>query len=287
MRGLTLIFAGLGLLTLLASYGGALHPAGDSMAVFRPVWAAILILSGLLLKGWLRLAALAAGLVALLPILWMMRPVTEPDGGVLVYQKNLLFTLRDPAAIIDDLRQSGADIVLLQEVSERNLSVPQALRDSHPYQLICPAHNVGAVAILSRWPFGPEPYCREGSGFAWAAVETPSGPISAAVLHLHWPWPFGQAAQVQRLLLDLQMVPQPVILGGDLNMVSWSDSVSSITAATGTVRVGPLRPTFILKRVYPMAIDHILAPKGWRSKAVMRDPLLSDHRGILARIVPE
>lgn len=274
-------------LALLAGYGGALHPAGDALAVFRPVFALLLLAAGLVLRGRAGWGATLLALLAVLPILWALRPLSPPEHGLVVYQKNLLFTLADPGPIAGDIAASGADLVMLEEVSPRNLALPEALRAAYPHQHICGAHSVGGVAILSRHPFAVPPRCDAPRGMATARIETPWGEVSAAVLHLHWPWPFGQAAHVRRLLPVLADLPRPVIVAGDFNMVHWGQSTRVLARATGTARVGPLRETFRLKRAYPMAIDHVLAPEGWRAAGIVRPRLGSDHRGIVARLAPE
>lgn len=282
IRLLTLIVA----LALLASFAGALHPAGDSLAVFRPVLAVLLLIGAWSLpKGW-RLAVSLAALAALVPILWSLHSSGVPGGRLVVYQKNLLFTLTDPAPLVTDITDSGADIVMLEEVSARNRAVPGLLIGVYPHQHICDAHTVGGVAILSRHPFAVPPECAGPRGYASARIATPAGEVTAAVLHLHWPYPFGQAAHVRQLLPVLEGLPRPVVVAGDFNMVPWGHATRAIAHATGTDRVGPLRESFRLKQLYPMAIDHVLMPRGWAGRAEMRPRLGSDHRGILARVAP-
>lgn len=278
-----------GLLLLAATYAGTLHPAGDSLAVGRPFLAALLVIAGLARRGRVGWTAAAAGVLALAPILWASRPMAPPGGRgpeIVLYQKNLLFTLADPAAIVTDIRDSGADVVLLQEVSNRNLSVPAALGDALPHQAICTAHAVGAVAVLSRWPFSEQPFCPEGSGLVAARILAPAGEVTAVSLHLHWPWPFGQKAQVEQLLPVLAGLPRPVLVGGDFNAVPGSQAVRRIAAATGSWRGGPLRPTFLLRRLVPITIDHVLAPEGWAAVAQRRPMFGSDHNGQKVSLSP-
>lgn len=270
---------------LAATYAGALHPAGDSLAVGRPVLAAVILLAGLVLRGRTGWTAAAIGALALIPMLWDARPRPEVAPGITVYQKNLLFRLDDPAAIIADIREHDPDIVLLAELSDRNLAIPRALHNTLPHQEICPAHAVGAVAILSRWPLG-DVDCRTGTGAVAARVETPAGPLTAAALHLYWPWPSLQPAQVAGLLPWLSALPRPAVIGGDFNAVPRSRAVARIAAATGTRRAGPLRPSFILQGVLPITIDHVLVPGGWSARALMRPGLGSDHRGQLVTMAP-
>ena len=142
------------------------------------------------------------------------------------------------------------------------------------------------MAILSRWPFAGAPLCPEGTGLVSAPVATPSGRVTAVALHLHWPWPFGQAAQVEDLLPVLADLPRPVILGGDFNAVPGSQAVRRIAEATGTSRAGPLRPSFFLRRLMPITIDHVLAPEGVAAMSEMRPRLGSDHRGQRVSLLP-
>lgn len=287
MRVIIWLIAAGSLAALLASFAGAWHPAGDSLAVFRPVWALALLFSGLFLRGPVRLFCGAVALAVMLPILWSaLQPAQGPGKGIALYQKNLRFDLADPAPIIADIQASGAGIVFLQEVSRRNLAVPEGLKHSYPYQLICPAHSVGAVAIISRWPLDGAD-CTPGSGMALAQVATPIGVVSAAVLHLNWPWPYGQAQQVSDLSDKIRYIPQPAVIAGDFNMVPWSHAVRWIAGATGTRRAGPLRASFALEGLYPMVIDHVLVPDGWAGQSSMRPRLGSDHRGIFVATGPE
>lgn len=276
-------FAGLAtLLVLLASYGGRLHPLGDSLAVFRPALAILLVLLGFAFRGIWRLSVMAVALAALIPILWLARPVGAPDPAITVYQKNLLFRRGDPAELIADFRASGADVILLQELSTANMAIPQALLDSYPHQLICPAHPVGAVAILSAHPIS-ELTCREGSGYAMARIAHPAASFTAVSVHLHWPYPFGQEPQANRIIDDIAGASRPMIIGGDFNMVPWAGAPRRIARATDTRINGPIRPTLFVKG-YPLPIDHVLTDARWQASVERRPRLGSDHFGVLARI---
>nr|WP_246449274.1 endonuclease/exonuclease/phosphatase family protein [Paracoccus amoyensis] len=192
--------------------------------------------------------------------------------------------MQNHEAIIADIRDSGANIVLLQEVTDSNLPVIRSLANSHPYQQICVAHSVGGVAILSDMPFRGAPTCPNVRGSAFASIVTPYGLLSVAALHLHWPWPYGQASQMEALLPQLRDLPRPVLIGGDFNMVPWSHLDRVTTAATDTTVARPVRPSLNLEQIYPMPIDRILIPQGWTGHVQMRDRLGSDHRGMLLRL---
>lgn len=282
IRKAAVFFAFLTLAVLLGSYGGRLHPLGDSLAVFRPVFALLLLALSFALTGAGRYVLLAVALLALLPILWLARPVAVADPTITVYQKNLLFRRGDPSDLIADFRASGADVILLEELSDANLQIPQALIDSHPHQLICSAHTVGAVAILSVHPLS-DPYCREGSGYAIARVQHPAGAFTAVAIHLHWPYPFGQEAQVNQIMADIAGASRPMILGGDFNMVPWAGAPRRIADVTDTRIAAPIRPTLFVKG-YPLPIDHVLTDARMTASVERRAQFGSDHYGVLARI---
>ncbi|MFD1794434.1 endonuclease [Paracoccus aurantiacus] len=282
MRVILQILALVMLAPLVGSYLGRFHPLGDSLAVFRPAMALALLMLAFAFRRWWRAGLLAVALVTLVPILWMMRPAAAVDAVVTVYQKNLLFNRGDPTALIADFRASGADVILLEELSTANLPIAEAMRDSHPYQILCPAHSVGRVAILSAYPLSDE-YCAEGAGFTAARVQHPAGAFTAVAIHLHWPYPFGQETQVNGAMGELAGMARPLILGGDFNMVPWAGAPGRIARATDTRIAGPIRPTLFVKG-YPLPIDHVLAPNDAKVLLERRPRLGSDHYGVLARI---
>lgn len=286
-RGLATAALAAGLVVLAATFAGPLHPAGDSLAVGRPFLAALLVVAGLALRGRTGWAAVAGGVLALAPILWAMRPleVPGPGQGIVVYQKNLLYSVDDPAQIAADIRDGGADVALLQELSAQNGELTGLLADVLPHQAVCPSNTPGTVSILSRWPFQGEPFCATGVGLVWVRMALPQGEAAVASLHLDWPWPYGQPEQVAQLLPKLRELPRPVILGGDFNAVPWSQTVARIAEATNTRRAGPLRASFSLGGL-PITIDHLLVPDGWNAATAMRPGFGSDHLGQRATLSP-
>lgn len=274
----------LGALVLVGSFAGDLHGLGDSLAVFRPVIVIGCLAVCALVWRWrgARIVALAAALVGLwIGSVHLVYPAPDGAGDVVVYQKNLLYRPAERGPFIADVQASGADFVMLQEVSGANVPVLEALRGDYPHQLLCNGHPVGAVAILSRTPLEQED-CGTLSGFARVDTVLDGREVRVYSLHLHWPWPHGQASQVADLVGDMPKGGPLTIVAGDFNMVASGRSLARIARQTGTERVGPFVRTFDLFG-YPLGIDHVLATGGIGALSV-RPKLGSDHYGLIARI---
>lgn len=263
------------------SFAGALHPLGDSLAVFRiplaVAFALWVIWSPWL--AWLRLSLSMICLAAMAQIV-AQKYVSHPDGPITIYQKNLLFENDQVEALAADIRSTQPDIVTLQELTSRNAALVRDLRTDFPYQASCALVEWARVAILSRWPVEGE-ICLEGQGLVGLQVMSPDGPFWAFSLHAFWPWPHGQAEQIGTLLPILDDLEEPVVIAGDFNMVPWSYAVQSIQRSIGATRAGPLFPT-LTKMGAPLPIDHVYAPGG--GQATPRPLLGSDHSGVLAKV---
>lgn len=283
LRGFGYVFAaGCGVI-LLAGFGGAAHPALDSLALLRIPAAFGCLGATLILARPRALVWSGAGVSAsVLIVLGAARIMAGPEAqGITIYQKNLWAGNMASPALAADIRASGADLVMLQEVSDRNIPLLDLLEDDYPYQQFCRFSRRSGMAVLSRFPAIGPGVCSGSRGVAGLQVEGPEGPVWALSIHLHWPWPHGQARQVQHLTPLLEALDGPVIIGGDFNMVPWAHSVRSIAAATNTRRVGQRLPTIFPYGV-PLPIDMVFASSPGR---VERRPLLgSDHYGIVARL---
>lgn len=290
MRRIILWLLMIPLVLLLGSNLGAIHPLGDSLAVFRGPLAALGVVSALLLaqRGEKPLAAFASALV-----LWSAYTVLAPrlefsaalDAPYTHYQKNMMFKMPSTTPLYDDILEQAPDFISLQEVSRKNLPILASLAAQYPAQLFCPFAAVGGVAVVSRWPLvAGSKRCNARSGMVAMQVETPDGPVWVVSLHLHWPYPMGQAAQVRALLSQLMALDGPIVLGGDFNMVPWSYTLRAITAATSTRRIGVPHYTLPLKNLYSLPIDHVLVNAKINPADTSKRPLLgSDHYGVLAR----
>lgn len=281
--GRTLVVAGAAVLA--ASFAGDVHGAGDSLAVFRPVILAGCFVVAVCVWRWRAAQILLVAVVG--TSLWhgvggWLHEGPKQRTDLVVYQKNLLFRPSDRSLFIEDLRRVAADIVTLQEVSQVNRPILDVLSDLYPHQLVCNAHSVGAVAILSRTPLRGED-CGRQTGFARAVTELDGRDVQVVSLHLHWPWPYGQREHALDITGNLAPLANGVtVIGGDFNMVASGRSVAWFEQATCTARVGPHMRTFELFG-YPLGIDHVLATGG-RGTASVRPLMGSDHYGVVALI---
>lgn len=277
------VFTGLGLLAIVAAaagFGGAIHPLGDSLAVFQLPLALIGMLCLIPARRAIFWPALVVGAMAMLNVLWP-KLVPAMPGSYTLYQKNLSFRQHEPEGVAADILARAPDMVTLQEVNDPNKLVLQTIAAQYPSQGWCPFDFVGGAAVASHWPALGPVVCAEAGGMAALKVQSPEGPIWLVSLHLHWPWPFGQAEQIEALLPVLRDLDAPVVLGGDFNMVPWSALVARVAEATGTVYSGARAPTYFIKGHAPVPIDHVLAAGGTGEVLPLLD---SDHLGVLARI---
>ena len=200
-----------GLLALVVGFGGALHPAFDSIGIGRLGAAtAVAVCAPVALgaRGWL----MAAGVVvAMLPLI-MARVVPGEAGSIGVYSKNLHFRNPDTAPITADIRTQNPDVVVLQEVSTRNDVILSALSVAYPHQFMCRSAGWNGIAILSKTPFvAASQACSPVRALARVQIDAVDGPFWVVGVHLDWPWPKGQMGDVKRAL--------PVISGLDGHVI--------------------------------------------------------------------
>ena len=279
------------LLALGGGYLGALHPAGDSLAVFRAYFVApVLLLAALALVTGMRLVAGVSGLCGILALIsvWGLVPLGKADAaqgsGFELYQKNMLFRNPDPSQISADILARRPDFVTLQEVSPANRVIFDHLRAVYPAQHYCPFAGVGGVGISSVWPKveGSGLCAVAGRGMAAMQVVTPNGPVWVVSMHLFWPWPHSQDAQLKTLWPVLGAFEGKVVIGGDFNMVPWSHQLRQVERTSRAELLGPATISLVKAGGFlRVPIDHVLVTGG--QGQVRRLPLLgSDHFGLLA-----
>lgn len=269
-------------LAIFAGFLGVLHPFFDSLAIGRPLAAVWLLLTGIFLRKYYRIAALGLALFALLPIVFSMLPSKQiPDPKFTIYQHNLLFTNSAPDIKLVS-QQLSPDVMTLQEISSARENI--LTLENYTNQVICKFAAVGDVGVLSKHPIVMHG-CSDGRyrGFAWARVKNENGnEVTIVSIHTHWPYPYKQAAQVEEIIPQLKELPQPIILSGDFNHVAWSHALRSLTNAVDGANKTGLQFTLIRPPLY-LPIDHIIAPKTSKVHVEKLNRYGSDHNGLFAR----
>jgi len=286
MLRIMLIIIGLSpLVPLMFGFTGSVLPLGESLAVFRVpnLLAACVLIPFLRKTKFLYIAiVLIVFSIASIAIHYVPQSISNQNAYRL-YQKNLSFLIKDTEALKDDIILAKVDFITLQEVTEKNSAIISNLKDKFPYQTTCPFTAIGGVTVMSRWPSTGQSKCFTNEGMTAVEVETPTGPIWLISVHLHWPYPYGQAKQVKRLVNHIEALEGPKIIGGDFNMVPWAHTLKSFEQASDTQIARSAIHSLKLPYI-PMTIpiDHILIPSGGNAKTQRRDKKGSDHFGVLA-----
>ena len=193
-------------------------------------------------------------------------------------------------------------MVALQEVSIRNLPVPDFLTERYPYLALSPARErwnerTWGTAFLSRVPFTattlvPPP---EGTDRPVLEVELEhaGSPVVLRNVHPMRPgkaWRIARRNQVLDQLAGLEWGERGILLG-DLNTTSTSPAFRDLVDATGlrdSRRGFGRQATWTTSRHLPglrVAIDHVLVGAAWhvvdrRTAGVLG----SDHRAVIVRL---
>ena len=273
--GVTCLF-----LALFLGFAGRVHPVFDSLSLFRLPLAALCLMA-LVIPMRLRLRAVLASAMLLsasttVPVFFQ----TDTSNDMRIYSKNIWFANRNLDALADDIRESDADVVALQEVSNQNLKMLADLSNIYHHQHVCPFSGWSRIAVLSKEPIIATA-CTERRAVAAAQVRHPSGPVWVASVHLGWPFPYNNAASAASGSALLKRLDGPVVMAGDFNIFPWAASVGRLQATADLEVAQPVRATFQLGRL-PLFLDHVHAPGG--GSVAYRDFLGSDHRGVLADI---
>lgn len=289
---------GVTVLVQLAGFLQVLHPLFDSISHFRLHLTIVLMLGSLGLlpfRHW-RLAAIsvATGLVGLAG-LWpaLVLPPFESEAsvsrGFVLLQFNTLYDNAAPELIIAQVQNLRPDVITLQEVSSATSKILELLTKDYPYRILCPFNSIKGVAVLSKSPSLSQG-CVKGEGLAWLEIQAHGRKVTVASLHLRWPFPYGQARQVSRLLPTLAAVTRPVFLAGDFNAAPWSHAVARIATATDTQVADGLRLSFEITPLgmgpWPiLPIDQVLMPRDVTAYSVRTGNYAgSDHLPVIAEL---
>jgi endonuclease/exonuclease/phosphatase (EEP) superfamily protein YafD len=276
-------------LLLVISLFSSFFPLADSLSHFRVHYGLAMGLAGIcfiLLRAWRSFFAVVICLVigawSIYPAWPFLSPHDQLSHPLKLIQFNTLFSNPVPDRSLAWIKSEQPDFVMLQEVSSKTLAIYDNLAETMPYGAFCKFAPVGGVAVRSKFPLIDQG-CVEKQGLVWMRADVNGTQISFTSVHLHWPYPFKQAKQIEWMQESLKEIPRPVVLAGDFNATAWSEAVSKVAMASDTRVVPGLRFTLRMgpRPIGPIAfmpIDHVMMPERFGVGDVTVGPALgSDH----------
>jgi len=250
--------------------------------------------------------ALLVAVVLAAPNLWYVAPyllpvlvpasVAESKGqDVAVISINLYYRSNHYPAVRDYLRSSGADLLVLSELTPEWATELRPVTADYPYWMSLNRHTPWGLGVFSRYPLlnaRATDLGVPGSVNVVATVALPGGDVQLVAVHLVSPSSPGRGAMRNRQLAELAALlgppsmsdagRPPRLLVGDLNLTPFSPYFTDLLAQTGLVdarRPHGLHgtwPTWMLP--LQIAIDHCIADPGLGVTRVARGPAIgSDH----------
>ncbi|MDR6431452.1 endonuclease/exonuclease/phosphatase family protein [Brucella pseudogrignonensis] len=298
-----LIIAILVSVPLVLGFLGSAHPSFDSFAHFRSHLA---ILMGLLALPILFTTMRREGAMILLfailafsTTLGAARNLLDgssaahanvPTSGVRysLVQINLRYNNPEPKRVLQMIAQEKPDVIAYQEAGSDWAMWIDILKGTYPYHFECriSGSNMG-VGILSRRPFseGGAQTCLGDNRLAMTSIDFSGMPVNVASYHAVLPWPYGQAAIIDKLVPELQKLDGASVIAGDFNATPWSNAVHRTEKASSTKAMtsigGSWMPQSLPVTLAPfvgLPIDQILVSADIVAPvAATRDEAGSDH----------
>jgi endonuclease/exonuclease/phosphatase (EEP) superfamily protein YafD len=197
----------------------------------------VLLPLSLFMREWkltLPLIPAVIGWIVIYGSLLLPRTITAPDDGktfnVLTF--NLQAEKNQLDILVDIIRESGADIVGIQELSHEAADYfEQRLRDTYPYMALYPQDKAfDGQGVLSRYSiidrdYWAQPNLEATLGNMWARIDLEGQIIKFYNVHPYPPISFEMYLQVQShsksiddLLTRTDKEQEPLVLVGDFNM---------------------------------------------------------------------
>jgi endonuclease/exonuclease/phosphatase (EEP) superfamily protein YafD len=255
-----------------------------------------------------RMAAACTPLVVLTVLLPCMNfgpRGDQPAGPVLrIISANLLMINRNTQPILDEIAQSNADIVFLQEYTDHWVAAfKKRFATVYPYCIVYPQEDSFGAAIYSRYRFLGPPSMDSDMG-NWsvtqltAVVDVQGIPVECRNIHLmpprKWDYTIEHFDEMRDFVRELaQAKDKPVIIAGDFNFTGSTLQARAINATgfhdafveAGTGR-GTTWPVNGIFRYLPgIRLDHIfLSPALTCRQITTGTGTGSDHRPLIAEI---
>ena len=287
---------------LIGFWGRELHWSLDFASHFilpSVIAACVLsVLAGLLLRAWTGAGALALAITASLSVSpWTtpVRPTAVAGPSFKVLQFNVWYRNGNMARVIETVRQSDADLVVLLEAVPGLRNRLDVLKDLYPHRLACPEAEPCDIVVLSRVPLESRGVQRTADRFRSPimsfAVRLSGCPIAVHAVHLARPYPFNapeaQLSQARDVARIVSAGTGARLVVGDFNAAPWSRTMQTIIAPARLSLLAGAGGTWpaTLPRQMRIPIDHVAAGAGL---AFLKREVLpqagSDHAPVLASI---
>lgn len=216
-------------------------------------------------------------------------PSSAPQASIRIATFNVWVGNKDLEGVLDFIKQSGADIVVLQEVDARlEAQLVPALLTIYPSVTSCARRNCGLV-LLSKIPglkAGYSDRTRHEPPLIWATFSSARGKaFTVTGLHLAYPFqPDWQVSQARFLGERFRNVTGTQILVGDFNLTPFSWKLNRLIAETELRRHATFGATWPSHKFAPLVLlDNLLATPDVKSAAASygRSGYGSDHRPMI------
>ncbi len=274
------------------------------------LWVPFYLLTGLLgscglaFLGNYRSAGLGAlcAVIALALMTPLYLPCMQPDTrerapSLRFLQANVYSPGADPNALLDVIRGTRPDIILLQEVDEKWKGLLKPLEELYPNRHHSPRYKNGSLDLAQYW-MGEAGEVKdlyiEGIPATEIVLHRNGGLL--CVLNVHTAAPFTRGReewyqkQMDLLARYITLKECPVVLAGDLNAGLWSRNYAHLLEVGGlhSARLGfgglGTWPSFFPGPLR-IALDHLLVSDGIRVRRCWVGPGIgSDHRPLMTEL---
>lgn len=227
--------------------------------------------------------------------LWLADARSVPGGEPLrVVSANVLASNPTPEKVLDVVRASGADIVVLVDArDDRWRGVLAAMGELYPHRAPEGWRDGAPVLLFSRAPIVTARVERPAGRRPYLVAEVSAGGGVVTVAGVHPPSPTDPAdsrrrnRQLDHIVTTVEDTTRPLIVAGDLNTSPWSPHFRDLLTATGLRNAAagqgwiPTWPTWFWPALIP--IDHVLVRGPLGVEDLERGPDVgSDHYPLIA-----